>query len=132
MGEGRGSKKTPKGGGRVESSSLPRQDSVAAAREIRTMEHVEREARRIFWRVDDELGVEKPRRVIGELIDRQLKALRLLCEVFRHGEMKAELAAAMDSNRELAARLAGMTGGSTVLRADAAPPFVLADEGDPN
>jgi hypothetical protein len=96
------------------------------------MAHVEREARRIFWRLDDELAQDKPRRVIGELIDRQLKALRLLGEAFGHQELKAQLEQAMASNRELAARLAGMTGGSTVLRTDAAPPFVPADEGDPN
>lgn len=130
MGKGHGSRKPLKGGGSVE-SPLPR-TSAAAAREIRTMEHVEREAHRLFWRIDGELDQEKPRRVIGELIDRQLKALRLLGEVFGARELRAELDKAMASNRELAKTLAGMTGGSTVLRADAAPPFVPANEGDPN
>ncbi len=92
------------------------------------MEEIEDEIDRMDARIVAELARKEPRRVIGELIDRRIKICRIKVEICGRRDLAAQLDAAMATNRELAARIAGGSGGSGVLRADSAPPFVLEDQ----
>jgi len=91
------------------------------------MDDVEDELDRLYSKLDS-----ATERLTGELVDRQIKILRLKVELIGRRDLIAQLNAAMESNRELASRLAGSAGGTTVKRSDSAPPFILADEGGTN
>jgi hypothetical protein len=101
--------------------------SVGELRRLRTFEDVRAERERLYDKLDN-----ATERLTGELVDRQIKILRMVQEDCSHEELRIRLDRLEESNRELAARLAGGTNGSAVVRADAAPAFLPENAGEPN
>jgi hypothetical protein len=75
---------------------------------------------RLYFKLD-----EATERLTGELVDKQIKIARILLERMGHEDLLARIEKLEVSNRELEAKLAGGASGNPVVRADAAPAFVL-------
>lgn len=82
------------------------------------MKDVRGERERLYDKLD-----KAEHRLVGELVDRQIKILRMVQEDAASQELSARLDRLEASNRELAARIAGGSIGSAAVRADAAPAF---------
>jgi hypothetical protein len=95
--------------------------------DLSTAGGIERDLHRLYLKLDV-----ADNRLVGELVDKQIKIARILLERRGQEDLLARIEKLETSNRELEAKLAGGVSGDAVVRANAAPPFVLPTGGVPH